>query len=248
VKVRSETKAVSKQVLAKLIKTGYPYMKEGSGLPSWLLPESSLTGTVEALGDDGILKISRSLSLDKGLGNPSYPSLSLSPEEWQDAVNNWPNLPKVKPFISAFMEAVSKMTSHLENGIPGVPPMKIYRSLAVIGFAPFIPEGKPIIEELSKILDRQACMPAELLTRYTEAVVNDDITTIEKVNECIVKYDSWARWADRLQKLVGTLTYKPRLIAVTPPLTDDLVSVLASVVKERQKDGPGRDYPKYSGS
>jgi hypothetical protein len=38
-------------------------------------------------------------------------------------------------------------------------------------------------------------------------------------------------------------SYTPRLIAVAPPLSAELADVLASMIKERQDDEPGRDYP-----
>lgn len=60
---------MSKQILTEWIEAGYPYLKEGIGLPAWLLPESSLAGTAEALGDDGILKMSRPIGLDRGTGS-----------------------------------------------------------------------------------------------------------------------------------------------------------------------------------
>jgi len=240
-----------KQLLTEWIETGYPYLKESSGLPLWLLPESSLRCTTRELGDENILKMSRPLKLDKGIRNllnsTSAPAM-LSPEEWESSVKNWPNLNKVKPFVGAFMEAVSKIMPHLRNGRLEVKSTAVCRSLAVIGFAPFIPEGESVMEEVSVILGRYSCLPAEPITRYAEAVLNDDIVTIEKVNECIVKHSSWAKWAAELHKQALSLQQTPRLIVVIPPLSEKLVDVLASAVKERQSNESGRDYPRYTGS
>ena len=54
------------QRLVELIKAGYPHLKESIGLPPWLLPTSSLGSTVDALGEEGILKLGRPLNLGTG--------------------------------------------------------------------------------------------------------------------------------------------------------------------------------------
>jgi hypothetical protein len=52
-----------KQTLTRWLKAVFPYLKAGCGLPSWLLPESSLNRTTDAVGDSGLLKVSQPLGL-----------------------------------------------------------------------------------------------------------------------------------------------------------------------------------------
>lgn len=228
---------MSKQILTEWIEAGYPYLKEGIGLPAWLLPESSLAGTAEALGDDGILKMSRPIGLDRGTGslfNSAPPALSA--EEWQNAVIQWPSRHNARPIIETLLEVTGRITGQLTSICLMFDPMVISRSLAVLAFAPFVLAGKPLLQEVAVMLGGDADEPSGLLISYAEGVVGGDVLTVEKVNECVVRYSAWAKWADTLQKQVVSLRYKPRLIAVTPPLSPQLLGVLVSMIKERQHD------------
>jgi len=225
--------------LTEWIKTGYPYLKDGIELPIWLLPESSIAGTAEALGDDGILKMSQPIGLDKGIGSlfnsasaPSVPSA----EEWQNAVIQWPSRNNVRPIIEALLEVTSRIEGQLKSICIMFDLRMINRSLAVLAFAPFAPAGKPLLQEMAVILGGDVNEPSGLIIDYAERIIGGDILTVEKINECVVRYNAWAKWADTLEKQVISLQYKPGLIAVTPPLSPELVGVLASMIKERQHD------------
>jgi hypothetical protein len=117
----------------------------------------------------------------------------------------------------------------------------------VLAFAPFIPAGKPLLEEIACILGEDVSEPSGLIMSYAEGVIGGDVSTVERVNECVVRYSAWAKWADTLQKLVLNLQYTPRLIAITPPLSPELVGVLVSMIKEGQHDESRGDYPERPG-
>lgn len=237
------------QTLTKWLKAGYPHLKAGSGLPAWLLPERNLCQTADEVGDCGILRMSQPLNLAKGIIPDQLPeATAFSAEAWQEAVRQWPPLGQVRPIVEAFLGVAERVTSQLHRIRLMVEPTVVCRNMAVLLLAPFVNQGKPIIEELASILGSDTSHPAELITGYAEAVTKGDTVTVEKVNECIVKYSSWAKWAAILQEQVLRLQYTPRLIAVTPPISSELVCVLASMVKEGQYDESRGDRPGHTSS
>ena len=235
--------------LTRWVKTGYPHVKEGAGLLSWVLPEHGLNRTVDEVGDSGILKVSQPLGLAEGVerlleGAPD--PLDVSPQAWQDAVRKWQPLSQLRSVIAAFLEVAGPVMAQLQVIKPRVDPMVICRSMAVLLFAPFIDQGRALLGEVAGVLDRQTNDYAELIVSYAEAVRRSDIPTVEKVNQCIVKYNSWQEWASALQEQVLSCRYTPRLIAVTPPLSADLVGFLATMFKEGY-DESGGDHTEDSG-
>lgn len=228
---------MTEQRLIRWLEAGYPYLKAGSQLPAWLLPERSLNSAADKLGDQAILEMSQSLDLAKGTGSGQVPDpATFSPEDWQKAVEHWPPLPQVRPIVEALLGAADRIVAYFCTGEPGTDRMMVCRSMAVLAFAPFITEGKPVIEELACILDGNASQPAELITRYAEVVLSGDGLTVEEINQCIVRYSSWAEWAATVQELTLKCQYTPRLIAVTPPLSPELVGALVSMIKEGHHD------------
>ena len=89
-----------------------------------------------------------------------------------------------------------------------------------------------VTEELAAVLGGQADQPARLIVSYAAAVVNGDVPTLERLNQCILKYSDWQEWVSVLQKEVLRCRLRPRLIAVTPPLSSDLTGILATMIKE----------------
>jgi hypothetical protein len=85
-----------------------------------------------------------------------------------------------------------------------------------------------------------------LIRSYAGAVNRGDIPTLEKVNQCIVKYSVWQEWASALQEQALSCRYTSKLIAVTPPLSADLIGVLAILMKEEHDEYSG-DNPGYPG-
>jgi hypothetical protein len=120
--------------------------------------------------------------------------------------------------------------------------------MAVLGFAPFVPQGEPLLAELASILKGDVNCPAELVRRYALAVVRGDELTIGEVDNCIARHSQWAEWAALFigggQSLSGT----PKLVAVTPPVSTELIHVLVEMVEETGDDESGRDYTRYPAS
>jgi len=242
---------MAEQTLTRWLKAGYPYLKAGCGLPPWLLPEHSLNHAADELGDGRILRMSQPLQLTNGIEailDRSLDPAVFSAESWQKAVMNWPHLSQVRPVIEAFLEVSGRVTAQFGCIRAKVDPIVICRSLAVLLFAPFIAQGRPVLEEIAGILDGDVSRPSELIISYAQAVVSGDVSIVEKVNGCIVKYTSWVEWAAILQEQVLNLKYILRLIVVTPPLSSELTNVLTLMIKEAQHDEPGRDYSEHPAS
>ena len=81
---------------------------------------------------------------------------------------------------------------------------------------------------------------------YADAVLHEDIKTLEEVNRRIVKYSDWQKWADGMQEQALKCRHTPKLVAVTPPPSDELASVLGIMIKEGHHGSSG-DSPKHPG-
>ncbi len=232
---------MAEQKLTGLIKTVYPYLKDESGIPPWLFPERSVNQTTDAVGDKGFLKVGQPLGMVARVDSAPDPA-SVSPQEWQNAIKQWRPLSQFGPIMTAFVEVAEAVMAQFEKVRPAIDPMVVCRSLAVLLQAPLIDKGKPLIAELVGVLGGQADHPAELILSYASAVAAGDIPTLEKVNQCVLKYSDWEEWASVVQEEVLRCRSKPRLIAVTPPLSSDLTGILATMVKEeKDHDESGSD-------
>ncbi|MDD5702294.1 MAG: hypothetical protein PHU23_09635 [Dehalococcoidales bacterium] len=223
------------QKLSEWIKTGYPYLKEEVGLAEWVLPKHLFNRAIDEVGDAGILKASRTLGLTDNLvhlmNEVSDPG-SIPIADWQEAISKWPPLSEVGPVVAAFLQTQYRSLNS------GFNPKIICRSLAVLLYAPFVDCGKKLLQEIALILDRPAADSAGLIRSYVEAVKKGDVQTLEKVNDSIVKYGAWRKWASVMGEQALKCRYTPKLIAVTPPNTPDLLSLLTNLIKERQDNGP----------
>jgi hypothetical protein len=227
--------------LTKCIKAGYPHIKEGAGLEPWVLPEYGLNRIVDEVGDSGILKVSEPLGLNSGVERllETVPDpASISPETWQRAVRKWQPLSNVAPVIAAFLGVAGVVMAQLARIKPIIDPAVICRSLAVLLLSPFIEQGKALLAEVAGIMGREN-IPAELILGYGGAVARRDVTTLEKINRCILKYKSWQAWASAIEQQVNKCRYTPKLIAVTPPPSAELVAVLAVLMKEGHDESRG---------
>jgi hypothetical protein len=240
--------SMAEQTLTRWLKTGYPHIKAGCGLPPWVLPERSLSRVTEEVGDAGILKVGRPLGLAGGLDwlKEAPDPATVSPEAWQEAVKQRQSLSQFGRCIGAFLKIADTITAGLPLIRSRIDPMVVCRSLAVLLFAPFIDQGKAVLAEVASALSSDGGEPSQLILSYGEAVMREDIVMVEKVNQSIVKYSAWQEWALALQEEVLRCRYTPRVIAVTPPLSAKLVSVVATMIKEGH-DEFRRDYPGYSG-
>jgi hypothetical protein len=150
--------------------------------------------------------------------------------------------------VEACLEAMSMIMRKHYSGQLRVEPMVICRSMVVLGFAPFVPQGRLLVMELASILQRDASQPAELMRGYAEAVVDDDTLIIREVDGCIARYSQWREWSAIWVEWAVNLPYTPRPIGVAPPISAEIVGVLAEMIKEREDDESGRDYPGYPAS
>ncbi len=236
---------MAKQMITTLLKTVSPYLKAESGIPPWLLPERSVNQVVDALGDSGFLRIGRPLGTVAWVD--SAPDLaSLSPEDWRNLIREWPRLPQLGSILTAFGEVAEAVMASFDNIRPAIDPMVICRSLAVLLQAPLVERGKGVLADIAGALGGQADQPAKLIVSYAEAVAAGDIPTLEKVNQRILRYSDWQEWSSAVQEEVLRCRLKPRLIAVTPPLSTDLTGILATMLKEEYDESRG-DHSAHSG-
>lgn len=217
------------QTLTTWLKLGYLHLKAVCGLPDWVLPEYGLNRTADEVGDEGILRISRPLELAKPTGLSAE---TISPECWRKSIMGWPQLTEVKPIVAAFFE----VSDIISNKLPAIrmkfDPSEICRSLAVLLFAPFVDQGKPLLVEVAAKLGINNHRPCQLLRTYAGFVVNEDVDQLRMVSDCIAEYPLWSEWAVALEAEVNRCRYKPKLIAVTPPASNELSGILALLAKE----------------
>jgi len=222
---------MAEQTIRRLLKAVYPHLKAESGIPPWLFPERSLNQAMDAVGDSGLLRVGRPLGAVAWVDSAPDPA-TISPQEWQNAIRQWRPLPKLSPMMAAFVEVAEPIMAQFEKVRTAIDPMVICRSTAVLLYAPLVDRGKVVSQELAAVLGGQASQPAQLIMSYAQAVVGGDIPTLEKVDQCILRHLEWQEWASALQEEVLRCRLKPRLIAVTPPLSTDLTSILATMIKE----------------
>lgn len=228
--------------LAELIKSGYPHVKDEAGLAPWVLPEHGFNRMVDEAGDDNILRISRPLGLTEGVERllkiAPDPS-AIPPQSWQDAVKQWQPSSQVASVVAAYLEAIGPVMSQSQSLKSRIDPTVICRSLAALLLAPFVDQGKTILEEAAVILGGSASAPDELIKSYADAVCRGDITTLDKIDRSIVKYDSWQEWATGMQEQALKCRHTPKLVAVTPLPSTDLAGVLATLMKEAHHGSSG---------
>jgi len=220
------------------LKSAYPHLKEESRLPVWILPQHSFARIADELGDGRILELSRPLGFAEGLEDllkkaPEPEAMSV--EAWQTAVMQWPPLVMVKPMIEACLEATAMVERHFQSH-QATQPLTICRGVAVLGFAPFLPQGQPVMGELASILQGDRNHPAQLLRRYAEAVVQGDVLTLRRVDDCIARHSQWLEWAGLFLEAAQGFPKSFKAVAVTPPLTAELAGVLADMIRERRDD------------
>jgi len=239
---------MTEQKLVKWLNAGYPHFKEYSGLSAWILPSRSFARIADEFGDNGILEMSQPLrfadDIEKLLEKAPDPD-TLPDETWQIAVMCWPPLCQVEAMVEVCLEATSMIISQFHRGQLKAEPALICRSMPVLGFAPFVPQGKLLVEELASILKSDADRPSELMRGYAKAVVGGDMATVKQVDESIAKHSQWVEWAAIFVERAINFPYTPRPIGVTPLISAEIARVLAEMIKETQNDESGRDYPKY---
>jgi hypothetical protein len=226
---------MEKEKLTEYLKEGYPYFKATSGVPAWFLPERSFAIIINIMNEKRLIELSRHLQLSKDIEIPENDDLS--PEMWQQACLDWPQLSLVKDVVTALLESVDKVLKKYYQNKLKVELKFVSRIFMVISFAPFIPQGRDILQSISMILGGNTNNPATLITQYVNSVLTDEMILTAKINELIDKYEDWSHWADSLQQSASKFQADYKLIAVTPPLTEELADVLTEMMKEATNSG-----------
>ena len=228
---------MKEQRLTKWLEAGYPHFKEYSGVPAWLLPERSFAIVVDNLGDTKVLESSRYLGLLPNTTEEIPDHESFSDEMWRQACLDWPQLSLVSTIIMSLLDSVDRVMAKHYSGELTVEPQVVFRVLMVIAFAPFVPQGRVVLEDIAANLDGDAANPAHLITLYIGAVLIDDLVTATRISECIRSHQEWDCWADFLQQLALSFNGNYKLVAITPPLSEGVADVLADMIKEAPNYG-----------
>ena len=228
---------MKKQGLTEWFKAGYPQFKEYSGMPAWLLPERSFSIVVDGLGDIRMAEMSRCLDLLPDTVKEPPDIGNFPAEMWRKACLDWPLLSVISPVITSLLEAGDRIVSKYHCGELTIDPQVIFRSIMVIAFAPFVSQGKTLLQTITTILGGDVTDPSHIITRYIDTVSNGDSVTVTKVIECIESHQKWACWAGMQQQLALSFNGDYRLVAVTPPLSERLADVLVDMMKEAPNYG-----------
>jgi len=231
--------------LIRYLKTGYPHFKAESRLPIWLLPEHSFGGIADKLGEEKLLALSRPLNLNEDFTEQleALPSPETLPDEnWHQAIQSWPSLVQVFAILEALMEVTSKLTDKFQKKELQAKPEIVCRALVTLGLAPLVPQGNTLIRDLGLILKSEPAHPVELIRRYAKAVSENDLPTLDQVEASIAQYQLWQKWSERFMAAIYDYPEIPRLVGITPPVSSELVDVLAEMLQEETHAEFRRDH------
>jgi len=229
---------MAERKLTEWVKVGYPYMKREAGLAPWAMPEHGFNRIADEVGDDGLLALARPLFLAERvvqLMERAPEPAAVPPQAWQEAMRKWQYLPQLEPVIAAFLEVSGPLLAQVVRFKPVIDPAMVCRHVSVLLFAPFIDQGRALLEEVAAILGR-ANSPAEVIRGYGEAVGQRDVTTLEKIDRSILKYSAWQEWAASMQERLRGCRCTPKLVAVTPAPAADIIGLLVTMMKEGQAE------------
>lgn len=236
---------MTKTKLVKYLKAGYAPFKAESGLPVWMLPEHSFSAVVEHFGDQGIMALTQPLDLSEDFEKrlEELPAPETLPDEiWHSAIRKWPSLDQVCMILHTMLEVTSLLTEKFRQNRLQAEPEKVVRALAVMGLASLIPRGSCLVGDLALILRDEPNHPAELIRLYAQAVIENDLATLRRVSECIARYQVWTEWAELFILAAGQYPETPRLVGITPPLSNELVEILVEMLQEEHDAKSGRDH------
>lgn len=237
-----------KSTLAEYLKTAYPHFKTESNLPVWLLPEHSFAAVADNLEDEKLLALSPPLCLTEDFTKrvEELPAPEILPNEiWHQAIKSWPSLGQVQLILGTLLEVTSYLTEKSRQGKLQAKPEAVCQALAVLGLASLVSQGNQVIRDLALNLKGDPDQPAELIRRYAEAAIGNDLAIIKQINATIAAYPLWMEWASLFAATVQELPFTPRLIGITPPLSSELISVLAQMLQEEQDVESGKDYQQH---
>jgi len=233
---------MKEQKLGRWLKKAYPHFKEECGLPAHVLPEHSFVRLTDELGDESMLELSQPLlsadgiqaSIDKEADLETVPT-----EEWQKSVTLWPACPGVKPVVEAFLDATTRIMRQFHSSQLKVSMEIVCRALGVLGFAPFLHTGREIMEDIAIVLGGTAEDPPEILRRYADTVTAGNVEPVSYIDDRISKHSQWTAWAEFLLQQVKDFPYSLKPVGITPPLSAEVIRVLAQMMKEGADNGTG---------
>jgi hypothetical protein len=229
--------------LTRYMEAGFPHLKRMSRLPGWLVPD--VTEVARELGDQAMLKLAKPLGLSDRLGAflaQAPEADSLPSDIWQQSIASWQPVRQVLPVTMALLRACEKVDALKRRGMLKID-SSLVRSLAVISYAPFAPDGGEMLGRLASVLGGSADEPAGLLDLYTVAVVGGGNDTLTGVDHCILEDPEWAEWSRRFLATGKGFPFTPRVIGISPPLSSGLMQVLVSMIMEVLNADSSRNYP-----
>ncbi len=226
------------RTVTELLKSGYPHLKEYSGVSTCLLPERSFAVVVDGLGHSRIIESSLFLDLLQNVQGdvPEYDGSLYSPI-WKEACIDWPLLSIVKDIIMAAVESIDQVIRKHKQGKLSIELGIIFRGFVVIAFAPFVPNGRDVLRDIATALECDPDNPPGLIRRYTTAILNNDMAKANAVSHCIETYQQWSEWANYVEQFTLGFNESYKVVAVTPPLSEGLAETLADMIKEGQTHG-----------
>jgi len=204
-----------------------------------------LADVARTLGDEGMLKLAEPLGLAeriKTLLDQAPDPDSLPIEIWQQRIASWPRVQHVLSVTMALLRACEKVDALEQRGALKID-SALVRGLAVIAYAPFAPNGSELLGRLADILGGTVVEPARLLDHYLTAVVTGDTDTLADVNRCILENPAWWRWSERFLATRKEFPFLPRVIGISPLLTEGLKQVLTNMIAEALNAEHSRNYP-----
>ena len=112
---------MKQNLLVPYIKTGFPYFREISKLPEWLVPGAA--EVVSQLGDERLLDLIEPLGLtgDPQSGLTQSASADKLPVgEWREAIERWYAVYQVVPVTMALLRAREKIETMERRGVIGI--------------------------------------------------------------------------------------------------------------------------------
>jgi hypothetical protein len=113
----------------------------------------------------------------------------------------------------------------------------VCHALGVLGLAPFLHSGREIMEDIAIVLGGTAYDPPEMIRRYADTVTSGNVEKVSYIDDCITKHSRWAAWAELLLRQVRDFPYRLKPVGITPPLSAEVIRVLAQMMKEGQPHG-----------
>jgi hypothetical protein len=227
-----------KETFVTWIKAGYPHLKEQSGVPAWILPEHRFARVADEFGDNGVLAIICPLGVNNRIESlfENAPELETSPvDAWREAIRAWLPLIHVRDMIEACLETTGGIMTLFKSGRLTADPYMVWRGVFVLSFAPFLLEGIPLLTDIAPVLNGDANRPADLLRQYGRTLIRGDIITAKQVDSCIARYNEWAELATISLEKANNCSYIPKPIGIAPPISSEVVTVLADMLEEEPK-------------